>query len=590
LIGAINSANGIGNVGGRPGQQAPFYGTGSGPYDVNAINKILSATGLNGQGGLIASLANQTGVPAQLALAMLQHESSFGSMGASVANNNPGNLKLTDLPARYGGTPGTAASDGGVFAHFKSIQDGIAAYFHLLQDVYGKFIANGDIAGLIGKYAPSSSNDTAGYISIVQKLIAQYAAAIVQKAAATGMGPLAAGEAALGIPGSQVTTQFSAAHQGIDLAGSPEGTPIHALQGGRVILSQWSDLYGNMVEVANATSGKIEEYYGHLADRLVKVGDLITEGTVIGTLGKTGSTATGVHLHLQMYDENGNVIDPMAALAKLFGTGQGPSAADLQVLLRYLNGIQDVNGAMTDLGPNLPVLAGQIAGVGDSIDAVVASILDGTAAMVNATDDILQHATYKNRDGSGQLAYINQNGGLSGAGSWTKKPGDGMSVGGPHFGDPIVTPPESMKGNDPTWGDLITATAGAATDATASVEDSAGKWTGAWHDMGDATVAEMQRADDFMKGASANIVAYINTAIQRLDDLIGKILSIPGVHVSTGPSKSDPGGVNDPGQPGGPPAPTPPAAPGPTSYNNITINTRDSDRAVRHLRQLGYSA
>jgi murein DD-endopeptidase MepM/ murein hydrolase activator NlpD len=85
------------------------------------------------------------------------------------------------------------------------------------------------------------------------------------------------------------------------------------------MLSKWSDLYGNMVEVANATTGKIEEYYGHLADRLVKVGDLISEGTVIGTLGKTGSTATGVHLHLQMYDENGQLIDPMARLPSSSG-------------------------------------------------------------------------------------------------------------------------------------------------------------------------------------------------------------------------------------------------------------------------------
>jgi hypothetical protein len=76
---------------------------------------------------------------------------------------------------------------------------------------------------------------------------------------------------------------------------------------------------------------------------------------------------------------------------------------------------------MTDLGPNLPVLAGQIAGVGDAAAAAAAGIDDAVTGIVNATDEILDHIGYKNKDGAGQLAYINQNGGLGAdTGNWTK--------------------------------------------------------------------------------------------------------------------------------------------------------------------------
>lgn len=575
LMSQANATNVIGSNA-FPGAKAPFSGgTGQGP-DVNAINQILEKTGLAGMGSTIAKLAQQYNVPAELALAMFRKESSYGTFGSSVGNRNPGNLR---------GSPLESGERSG-FAVFPDLQTGIEAYFKLLSESYRQFIDKGDIAGLVNKYAPPSENNTALYIQQITAWMDELTKAL--HTAATGQGPLAAGEAALGIPGSQVTTQFSAAHQGIDLAGADEGTPIHALQGGKVILSAWNDMYGNMVEVANAQSGKIEEYYGHLAERLVKVGDLVSAGTVIGTLGGTGSSATGVHLHLQMYDENGQIIDPMAALAKMFGTGQGPTEADLQTLMAYLTAMGQVNTAIKDTGPNLPVLAGQIAGIG-------AAAATATTGIVNMTDDIYKHVKFSN--GTDHFSYADPSkdprslimkytdamqmsgegasiagpsmdvlaGSITGVGdaaaaaasgidtastaivnatdeilnhvkfAGTLPPGMGYSgaAGGmPGYKgspDPFAYGP-GRSHDDPSWGDKITSTADAATAATKQVGDLVPLWNLSWTNIGLATTTTMNTTTDVVQLATDKILAYVLDAVQAVDDLYNRASALQNLH------------------------------------------------------------
>lgn len=540
LIAAINAAN----AGGIPGAKAPFYGgTGSGP-NANAINKILQGTGLEGQGSTIAQLAKQYNVPVELALAMFRKESSYGTYGSSVGNRNPGNLR---------GSPLESGERSG-FAVFKDIQTGIEAYFKLLSENYRQFIDKGDIAGLINKYAPPSENDTALYIKQIIEWMTQLTSTL--RATATGMGPLDAGEAALGIPGSQVTTQFSASHQGIDLAGAAEGSPIHALQGGKVILSQWSDMYGNMVEIANAQTGKIEEYYGHLAERLVKVGDLVTQGTIIGTLGGTGSAATGVHLHLQMYDENGQVIDPMTALAKLFGTGQGPSAEDLATLLQYVSAMEKAGAGMSIAGPNMDTLAGSIAGVGDAAAAAAAGIDDASTAIVNATNDILDHINYAKRGGLPPgMGYNGATGGMPGYNG----PPDHFAFNKP-----------DKQANDPTWGQPIAATAADATKATKAIKDLVAPWSASWDKLHVVAATAMDDTETAVRDGGERVLRNIHRISDELTALLNTAQSL---------STTSGGHRNSPGAPGGT---------DPIKFNNITINTRDGDRVVRLLRQRGY--
>jgi hypothetical protein len=82
-------------------------------------------------------------------------------------------------------------------------------------------------------------------------------------------------------------------HQGIDL-GAPEGTPIYATRSGTVSIAGYSDTQGNIV-MLNHGDG-YNSIYAHMAYYAVKTGDTVTQGQIIGYVGKTG-LVTGPLLH-----------------------------------------------------------------------------------------------------------------------------------------------------------------------------------------------------------------------------------------------------------------------------------------------------
>lgn len=97
-------------------------------------------------------------------------------------------------------------------------------------------------------------------------------------------------------------------HSGIDIGKNAEGTPVYAAAAGTVsgIVNRYS-CGGNMVYVNVVVGGvKYTTYYYHLLKINVKVGQVVTQNTIIGTVGG-GSTAkknggydsctTGAHLH-----------------------------------------------------------------------------------------------------------------------------------------------------------------------------------------------------------------------------------------------------------------------------------------------------
>lgn len=103
-----------------------------------------------------------------------------------------------------------------------------------------------------------------------------------------------------------------AAHSGMDIA-VPQGTPVKAPAGGRVVLAE-PDLY--------LTGGTllIDHGYGvgsnflHLSRLDVAVGDRVRQGDIIGRVGATGR-ATGPHLHWGMTWFNTR-IDPLLVLER----------------------------------------------------------------------------------------------------------------------------------------------------------------------------------------------------------------------------------------------------------------------------------
>lgn len=75
-------------------------------------------------GTMLVATAAAAGVDPNVLASQLKVESNFGTDGAAVKNNNPLNLKFADQP---GATQGSAATDGGYFAKFNTVQDGLTA-------------------------------------------------------------------------------------------------------------------------------------------------------------------------------------------------------------------------------------------------------------------------------------------------------------------------------------------------------------------------------------------------------------------------------------------------------------------------------
>ncbi len=108
---------------------------------------------------------------------------------------------------------------------------------------------------------------------------------------------------------SNNTSDFSV-HEGLDLA-MPEGTPVPACGRGKVVLAGQRELTGGTIVIEHLP-GLFSSYY-HLSQILVKPGDVVQQGDVIGKVGQTG-LATGPHLHWEV-DALGIAVDPDALTA-----------------------------------------------------------------------------------------------------------------------------------------------------------------------------------------------------------------------------------------------------------------------------------
>jgi len=93
-------------------------------------------------------------------------------------------------------------------------------------------------------------------------------------------------------------------HNGIDFAGVA-GTNVTAVASGVVVWAAPRYGYGNLVEI-NHGNGYVTRY-AHNAELLVKQGDIVEKGEVIGTMGHSGR-ATGPHVHFEVW-KDGRAVD-----------------------------------------------------------------------------------------------------------------------------------------------------------------------------------------------------------------------------------------------------------------------------------------
>jgi murein DD-endopeptidase MepM/ murein hydrolase activator NlpD len=121
------------------------------------------------------------------------------------------------------------------------------------------------------------------------------------------------------IPGETSGTNFGhrrifngeprAPHAGADLH-AQTGTPIHAVNGGRVVLAKNLFFTGNTVILDHGLG--IYSLYAHLSRIDVKVGRTVANGELLGLSGATGRV-TGPHLHWGMTVQ-GARVDPFTLL------------------------------------------------------------------------------------------------------------------------------------------------------------------------------------------------------------------------------------------------------------------------------------
>ncbi len=107
-----------------------------------------------------------------------------------------------------------------------------------------------------------------------------------------------------------ITRKRRSFHKGIDIA-APTGTPVRACSAGVVRIAQYMrNGYGKLIVVEHEK--ELSSYYGHLSEILVRKGDRISRGQLIGKVGATGR-ATGPHLHFEIR-RGGTALDPDAFL------------------------------------------------------------------------------------------------------------------------------------------------------------------------------------------------------------------------------------------------------------------------------------
>ena len=92
-------------------------------------------------------------------------------------------------------------------------------------------------------------------------------------------------------------------HRGIDIV-ADQGTEILAPADGVVSRTARASDYGNVVDLSHGNGYKTR--YAHLSKVLVKQGDQIKRGQVLGRVGSTGRS-TGAHLHYEVFRDDRRV-------------------------------------------------------------------------------------------------------------------------------------------------------------------------------------------------------------------------------------------------------------------------------------------
>ena len=97
-------------------------------------------------------------------------------------------------------------------------------------------------------------------------------------------------------------------HEGVDMA-APQGTPIYAAKSGKVPTTSYQAGGAGYYVSINHGDG-FASIYMHMTNYIVKPGQHVSTGQVIGYVGSTGGS-TGPHLHFGI-SYKGTYVNPMS--------------------------------------------------------------------------------------------------------------------------------------------------------------------------------------------------------------------------------------------------------------------------------------
>lgn len=103
-------------------------------------------------------------------------------------------------------------------------------------------------------------------------------------------------------------------HEAIDIV-APWGTAVKAACQGKVTFAGWKNFYGLVVEIKNEYG--YSTVYAHLSRILVKKGQRVKKGEIIGRVGSSGRS-TGPHLHFEVWSR-GKTLNPLKLMVEPLG-------------------------------------------------------------------------------------------------------------------------------------------------------------------------------------------------------------------------------------------------------------------------------
>ena len=154
-------------------------------------------------------------------------------------------------------------------------------------------------------------------VALAEQQMAERAAKLdeMRKAAEKQAAKIKENKWVLPLASYQITATFgqyglwASYHTGLDFNGNT-GDPIMAIANGTVTSTGYDGAYGNKTVVTLDDGTEI--WFCHQTSIYVSVGDQVTGGEVIGTVGATGNV-TGSHLHREVRPGGGGPVDPFDA-------------------------------------------------------------------------------------------------------------------------------------------------------------------------------------------------------------------------------------------------------------------------------------